>query len=456
VVVAWGALAFGAVYPWAYWPLFATAATIGFMSLSAQRGRPAARANRSVAIAFAVVAAAIAFQLVPLHRAVIALMIPGTDAILRGYDLAYANHLSNWHPISIDPTATMLGLSGFVSFALLTLGLARALGRTSVRALAFGIAGLGLALAVFGVIQKSTGTMKIYGFWTPIHHPFHIYGPFVNHNHFAGWMLMAIPVALGLVCACIASAGRLRRPDWRNRILWLASPDGNGVAWAAICVFAMGVSVLLTTSRSGILVFLVILLIFTALLIRRSAGRLRSTGALAVSIIVILAVGVFAWAGVERVQQRFATGQSISGRLPGWIGAIRVARELPVAGSGLNTYKTANIYYTPRKADEPYWDAAHNDFLQLASDGGLLLVIPIAIAIVIVTREIRRRLRDDGDDPVYWIRVGAATGMVGIALQEQVHFSLQLPGVAALFAVLCAIAIHEPRRPRPLPRPTST
>jgi len=35
------------------------------------------------------------------------------------------------------------------------------------------------------------------------------------------------------------------------------------------------------------------------------------------------------------------------------------------------------------------------------------------------------------------------TGLTAIALQETVDFSLQMPGNAALFAVVCAIALHR-------------
>ncbi len=43
----------------------------------------------------------------------------------------------------------------------------------------------------------------------------------------------------------------------------------------------------------------------------------------------------------------------------------------------------------------------------------------------------------------YWIRFGAATGLAAIAIQSAVEFSLQMPGNAVLFVVLCAIALHE-------------
>jgi hypothetical protein len=57
---------------------------------------------------------------------------------------------------------------------------------------------------------------------------------------------------------------------------------------------------------------------------------------------------------------------------------------------------------------------------------------------------VRKRIREGRDDRTgYWIRLGAVTGLVAIAFQEIVAFSLQMPGNAALFTVLCAIAARR-------------
>jgi hypothetical protein len=47
---------------------------------------------------------------------------------------------------------------------------------------------------------------------------------------------------------------------------------------------------------------------------------------------------------------------------------------------------------------------------------------------------------------VYWVRAGAITGQVTIALQETSEFSLQMPGNAALLSILAAIALHRSHR----------
>ena len=70
--------------------------------------------------------------------------------------------------------------------------------------------------------------MRIYGFWKPKYLLTTPFGPFVNKNHFAGWMLMGLPLAMGLGSWLgRAPAAAARQPGWRNALLWLSSPDGG-------------------------------------------------------------------------------------------------------------------------------------------------------------------------------------------------------------------------------------
>ena len=76
-----GTLAFGAVYPWAYLPLFAAAALIGAAGL--RRGlRPTHL--RFVGLAASAVCAAIAVQLLPLPPSVHETLNPRADAVPAG------------------------------------------------------------------------------------------------------------------------------------------------------------------------------------------------------------------------------------------------------------------------------------------------------------------------------------------------------------------------------------
>jgi O-antigen ligase len=88
---------------------------------------------------------------------------------------------------------------------------------------------------------------------------------------------------------------------------------------------------------------------------------------------------------------------------------------------------------------------AHNDYLQLAAEGGVLLAVPILCTVAFLARDVRRRLADSSGSS-YWIRLGAITGLIAIALQSTVEFSLQMPGNAALAATLLGIALHRDPR----------
>jgi len=115
-------------------------------------------------------------------------------------------------------------------------------------------------------------------------------------------------------------------------------------------------------------------------------------------------------------------------------------------GTGINTYQFANIVYQ-RHDTASFHSAAHNDYAQLAAEGGLLVVIPAAICLTQLVRVVRRRLREDRPSPAaYSLRVGAVASLAAIGLQETVDFSLQIPGNALLFAVVCGIALHAEAR----------
>jgi O-antigen ligase len=163
---------------------------------------------------------------------------------------------------------------------------------------------------------------------------------------------------------------------------------------------------------------------------------------------VALLLAALIWAGVDPAAQRFARAPAdIGGRLGAWRDTVRIVRDFPVFGSGLNTYGTAMLLYQTGDRRMMYQEA-HNDYLQLAAEGGLLLGIPATIAAAVVVREIRRRFRERRDDGMRrGIRIGAVAALAGIAVQSLADFSLQMPGNAAFFAVVAAIAVHRPRSP---------
>lgn len=441
--LAWGALAFGAVYPWAFTPLLVACLSLGLASFLVHSC--GASRTRSLAAAFLAIAAACAIQLVPLSSSTLGWISPATDRLLRQYDIAYAYGLNaaGGHPLSIDPLSTWRGLAFLACFGVLLLGLGRILTEPEVGRLAACVTALGGTLALVAIVQRATSAGEIYGVWKPLM-PGTPFGPFVNRNHFAGWMLMGLPLAIGLFLALVARGMRGVSGGWRSRILWFSSRDASQVILVAFAVVTMGLSLILTLSRSGISCFLAALVLVSSVVVRKQT--VRSRRAVAGGYLLLVATVTMLWAGLDEVVGRFADpgARDLSGRLAIWIDTIRIVHDFPLAGTGLNTYGVATLFYQTA-IPQTHLREAHNDYLQLAAEGGLLLGVPIVVAIAIFVRDVSRRFYDASDEAtVYWIRTGALTGLVAIALQSIGEFSLQMPGNAVLFTVLCAIAVHAP------------
>jgi O-antigen ligase len=277
------------------------------------------------------------------------------------------------------------------------------------------------------------------------------FGPFVNKNHFAGWMLMALPLTFGLLCANAARVVPRGPTGWRPRVLWWSSPEANHILLLAAAAAVMALSLTLTMSRSGMLAFAASIAVTSWLAIRRlpaGTGRWGLAGYFAC--LVLFVVG---WAGVDAVAARFGSANpaTVNERLPIWRDTWRIASDFWLTGSGLNTYGVATLLY---QTSVPgfHLREAHNDYLQLAAEGGLLLGAPILFTVAAVVRDVRRRF-ESSHGSSYWIRLGAIAGLGAIALQSTVEFSLQMPGNAALCAVLCGIALHRgPRSARAVTR----
>jgi O-Antigen ligase len=454
-LVAWGSLAFGAVYPWAYAPLAAGCVVVGLAALWHARRMPLhAMGHVPLLVALALVGLGVAVQLTPLPASITDALSPARAPLLAQTDLRYAAHLlaadggTRSQALSIDSAATWRGLWLLLSLAVLLAGLTAFFSREGITGLAPGLLILGLLVAVIGIVQKAVlgdhawAGMRIYGFWEPLYKLTTPFGPYVNKNHFAGWMLMILPIGVYYCLAHLDRALRHTRRGWRHRVLWLSSPEGGRLQLVAAGVVIMAASLLMTRSRSGIAAFAVALVVAAAVTLRRYQGR----GARAVVLAVLLAFAAtpLLWADID-LASRFmpARDESLRLRREVWSDTLRIVRDFPLTGTGLNTFGAATLGYQTVRTDLHFREA-HNDYLQIAAEGGLLLGVPAAAALVLLVWTVRQRFRERADDrTAHWLRLGAATGLLAIGLQSLVEFSLQMPGNAVLLVVLCAAAMHR-------------
>ncbi len=314
----------------------------------------------------------------------------------------------------------------YAAYGMLVFVTTQTLRRSSqIRPLAAIVCSYGLGLASFSLMQGIAPNGKLYWIW-PLEQGGLIYGPYVNHNHYAGLMEMLTPFPLVLA---------LSRHTEGNRKLVVA-----GIA------ALMAGTIFLSGSRGGMLAFGVQVVALTVLL--RKRGDWKQPVALGVFLAVM--IGFLVWLGGNELTRRLASIQSETRQeLTGGVrlnidrDGLRMLREKPVLGWGLGTfpvvYPQFRTFYTSFFVNE-----AHNDYLQLAVETGIA-GFGIGIWFLALTfRGAAAKLKDWTETINGTLTVAALLGCIGILVHSCLDFNLQIPANAALFYVLCAIVAASP------------
>jgi O-antigen ligase len=336
--------------------------------------------------------------------------------------------LIQWLGTSAYRHATYSGLLLYFSYGVVCFLISQTLTRTThVRRLATAFGFYGSCVAMFAVLQSLTSGGKLYWARTPRLGGW-IYGPYVNHNHYAGLMEMLVPIPLVFAFSRYAH-GRKR---------WLA---------AAAAAF-MGATIFLSGSRGGMAAFAVQAAIFSWLLFRE---RTRNGVVLLLGGFLLLALASVAFIGGSEVSERLSTlnpirhaDLAVDMRLKIDADSLHMFAQKPVLGWGLGTFATVypqfRSYYT-----DSFVNAAHNDYVQLLTETGIL---GFAIAVWFLVAAIRpaiRKTRNWPSDVNGAVALAALLGISGILVHSFVDFNLEMPANAMLFYVLCTIAAIEPR-----------
>jgi len=315
----------------------------------------------------------------------------------------------------------------YAAYGMLSFLVVQNLRRTSqLRRLAIVFSGYGAALALFALVQALSGTTKLYWLVTPRLGGW-IYGPYVNHNHYAGLMEMLVPIPLVL--------GLVGRRKGALKTLALSS------------AVLMASTIFLSGSRGGMAAFLAQLLLLAIVMVRREK---HARPFIAIAVFLACVVGLLIWLGggelVKRVASIHTEARSeVSGgtRLSIDRDALTMFPRKPVLGWGLGTfpevYPQFRSFYTNFFVNE-----AHNDYLQLLVEMGALGFIVMLWLVFVVYRAALRKLANWPGDTNAQVAMATILGVTGILVHSAVDFNLQIPANAALFYVLCAVAASEP------------
>ncbi len=403
------------------------------------------REARSLDLALIAVIVAIVVQITPLPSGLVSVISPHA-ADLRA-SLQFRAMSASWARLSVNPRASEVSL-GIVVLGIVTFWIARG-------AFSFGgstrqfcriLAIIGAAAALSAVIFRVAAPGLVNGMLQPESRSANPFGAFINRNHFAGWLLMIIGPVGGYLVAHL----RIHPAYRQNFRLALKQFLVSGAMVTAMAgLTALGV-MLATLSRSAA-AGLGAAAVFGWRMGRQRMRIERSKlpGVLAIAglglVAVVLFVDIAGWA--TRFEESLDT-TSDRNRITIWRESVPVLRDFWLAGTGAGTYSDAMIKYQQSKVWIPsmgrwaHFNNAHSHYLQVAAEGGLLLLAPVLVALTFVVKLGRRALREDRGE-MYWARVGAAAGLIGIAVQSIWETSLVMPANAILCGAVAGLLLYQ-------------
>jgi hypothetical protein len=367
-------------------------------------------------------------QLVPLPPLLLAIVSRGSYA---KYGRPPLLSLWPWHPITVWPRGTAQAILYMGALSLIYATVFRDFREPSWRRrLAATLVLAGVVLSIVGLVQAaSADPHKMYGLWKP---PIDwaVFGPYENRIHFAGYLVMMIPVATAFgIAAAQATARAWRR---RRRAAWLALLDGRGpeaVRWMVVA-FVLLVGVLATQTRGALAAFAVACLVLTIALRRREWVLLGAVG--------IAALGFWL---VQGQTLNYGGPLVMDSRLPVrpliWRDAVRLLPDFPWFGVGLGAFPA--IYWHHQTVLHLYFIPwVHNEYLQGVLELGLAGAVPMALLIAAFFRRGLAAARADT------LAAGLFGGVLVGAIHNVVDFNWHIPANAAAFAALAGLAVQPP------------
>jgi O-antigen ligase len=277
-------------------------------------------------------------------------------------------------------------------------------------------------VAGLGLLQHLTFNGKLYWF-REMHYGGIPFGPYVNRNHFAGFVELVLPMAFVPLLL-----GRVRR----EKLLLVGM----------LAIIPMS-ALFLSASRGGI-ISLGAELAFLALVLalRRTGGRNILVG----GTVLLLAFLTVSWLGVNEVLSRFSSLQTLEVRPDKRAsmrhGAWHIFLDHPVLGTGLGTLQQV---YPPYETvyDGKIVNHAHNDYLEALAETGVLGGICCGWFLVTLFLGALRFLLSSDNSFAATLRLCGWTGCWGLLVHSLVDFNLHIPANLLLFLLMSLLATAQ-------------
>ena len=266
----------------------------------------------------------------------------------------------------------------------------------------------GTAIAIFGILQYFGVIEK---FWWA--NPKFLSATYVNHNHFAGFLELLIPISIGMI---------LSGHKTHKKVLYILS------------FLTLSIAFLLSMSRGGWFALSISMVFMMVVVLKK--GRVRFIVFMAILFFITLIVFAFNAIDTSFLLRRISSYKELdfAGRLEIWKGTLGIIKNNFILGTAPGSF----IYNFPKYRPiglNMFVNFAHNDYLQIASEIGIL---GLGFLVFIIYRTIKKGLRTHmiaRTSFKTWISLSLATGILSLAIHNIGDFNFYIPANAIMFTV---------------------
>jgi O-antigen ligase len=360
----------------------------------------------------------VVLQLLPLPLFLLRLLSPTRASILDS--LARLMPPASFAPLAVAPAITVTHLTRVVAYTLLFVlvrDVTRRLAGRRRLLVAMPLVAIAAAEAAWGLLQNARAET--------------VQGTYLNKNHFAGLLEMALPLTAAYAAALFGRRSQAK---------------AAGMLTIALLLFA---GLVCSLSKMGFAAGLAGLFVMGALAI---AGKVRGGGKwLVIAGLAALVLFSFVFLPSDAFIANYgglaSKGQAaaLEGRGPIWRETLHLIAAYPAFGCGLGNYETAFLRYQASVVDRVF-TYAHNDYLQIAAELGVVGFLIAAVLWLPVFARAFRAASQGPDRTTRYLGLGCAGAITAIGLHSLADFNMYVPANALALAWICGIGASLPLR----------
>ncbi len=388
-------------------------------------------ASGGLHVAAAAFTAICALQFLPLPPAIHAFVTPsGSDLLDRFAGIAP----SDARTTTLIPSLTFVAFLKVAAFFIVFFVASKLpRSRGDLRLFLGAVTAAGALTAFLGLIKFFAGDALSFLFPSGGGHD-RAAGPFINPNHFAGYLEICFPLTLAffILSGPMPERGMLNRPALSE----YARTHGWKKALIGFACLLMAGGMISSLSRLGIFAFALSIFTFFFVLFRGRRSKLVLGIAVFASFAAVLLTSIYV--GLDPLLQRYSILEDAGvNRLDAWKMGARMTASFPLTGSGLGTFRYISPLYQPPELKGGFHQA-HNDYVNIAADAGLPALAAALVFLVLWTRHLLGVAGLHGS-----FRPVAAAGFVAAMAAMAVHsigdFNLQVASNGMLFAMVLGV-----------------